>query len=127
MRVSTYMIDLNVVTFDAFCKLNDLDKTFIGTLDYMGVAYFWGHGVKHYLREASQAQRRRIHKKWLQQGLDLQYDSDDHFRVIGEVMPRFRQEIQNSLKRNGFEQYRVPEWNRVKFGNKLPLTAEVAS
>ena len=68
MRDSTYMIDLNVVTFDAFCKLDALDETFIGTPDYMGVAYFWGHGVKHYLREASQAQRRRIHKKWLEQG-----------------------------------------------------------
>ena len=126
MRDSTYMIDLNVVTFDAFCKLDALDETFIGTPDYMGVAYFWGHGVKHYLREASQAQRRRIHKKWLEQGLDLYDDRDDHFRVIGEVMPRFRQEIQNSLKVNGFEKHRVPEWNRVKFGNNPPVTAEVA-
>lgn len=126
MSDSTYMIDLNVVTLEAFGKLNALDDTFIGTPNYMGVAYFWGHGVKHYLRGASQAQKRRVHKKWLEQGLDLYGDSDDHFRVIGEVMPRYRQEIQNSLKRNGFEKHRVPEWNTVKFGNKLSSTAEVA-
>jgi hypothetical protein len=52
MRDSTYKIDLNVVTFDAFCALNALDKTFVGTPNYMGVAFFWGHGVKHYLRRS---------------------------------------------------------------------------
>ena len=72
------------------------------------------------------SQCKKVHKKWLEQGLDLYGDSDDHFRVIGEVMPRYRQEIQNSLKRNGFEKNRVPEWNTVKFGNKLSSTAEVA-
>ena len=124
MRDSTYIIDLNVVTSEAFGKLNALDATFVGTPNYMGVTYFWGQGPKHYLREASQAQRRRVHKKWLEQGLDLYGDTDDHFRVIGEVMPRYRQEIQNTLKVNGFEAHRVPKANNWTFGNKPISTAE---
>jgi hypothetical protein len=118
------MIDLNVVTSEALGKLNALDATFVGTPNYMGVTYFWGQGPKHYLREASQAQRRRVHKKWLEQGLDLYGDTNDHFRVIGEVMPRYRQEIQNTLKVNGFEAHRVPKANSWTFGNKPISTAE---
>ena len=97
MTDSTYKIDLNVVTFDAFCALNELDKSFVGTPNYMGVAFFWGQEVKHYLRDASQAQRRKIHKKWLLAGLDLRGDSYKHHEIIGQVMPKFRQEIKKIL------------------------------
>jgi hypothetical protein len=69
MRDSTYKIDLNVVTFDAFCALNALDKTFVGTPNYMGVAFFWGHGVKHYLREASQLSVERSTRSGWPKGL----------------------------------------------------------
>ena len=94
MRDANYKIDLEVVTFEAFDKLNELDRTFIGTPNYMGVTYFWGpHGYKHYLRESSQAQRRKIHKKWLAAGLDLLKETDEHYRIIGPVMKQFRQEI----------------------------------
>jgi hypothetical protein len=98
MRDSTYKIDLNVVTFDAFCALNALDKTFVGTPNYMGVAFFWGHGVKHYLREASQAERRKIHKKWLAEGLDLHGESYRHHEIIRQVMPSWRERSRKFLK-----------------------------
>ena len=98
MRDSTYKTDLNVVTFDAFCALNALDKTFVGTPNYMGVAFFWGHGVKHYLREASQAERRKIHKKWLAEGLDLHGESYRHHEIIRQVMPSFRAELAKILQ-----------------------------
>ena len=95
MNDATYKIDLNVITMEAFGKLNDLDRTFIGTPHYMGVTYFWGpHPYKHYLRESSQAQRRKIHKKWLAAGLDLEKETDEHYRIIGSVMKQFRQEIE---------------------------------
>jgi hypothetical protein len=99
MRDSTYKIDLNVVTFDAFCALNALDKTFVGTPNYMGVAFFWGHGVKHYLREASQAERRKIHKKWLAEGLDLHGESYRHHEIIRQVICQaFEQSLQKFYK-----------------------------
>ena len=88
MTNPTYKIDLNVVTFNAFCALNELDKSFIGTPDYMGVAFFWGQKVKHYLRNASQAQRRKIHKKWLGEALDLEGYSNRHREIISEVMSK---------------------------------------
>jgi len=94
MTDASSKIDLNVITMDAFQKLYELDRTFIGTPNYMGVTYFWGlHGYKHYLRESSTAQRRKIHKKWLAAGLDLLKETDEHYRIIGSVMKQFRQEI----------------------------------
>lgn len=83
----TYSINIETITFDAFCKLDRLDKSLVGTPDYMGLAYFWGcNGVKHYLRDASIYQRKQIHKKWLEQGLDLLGESDAHYAVIKQVM-----------------------------------------
>ena len=50
----SYSINIETITFDAFCKLDKLDRSLVGTPDYMGLAYFWGcNGVKHYLREAT--------------------------------------------------------------------------
>tara|TARA_R110001592_G_scaffold195707_1_gene443379 strand:- start:43 stop:336 length:294 start_codon:yes stop_codon:yes gene_type:complete len=79
-------INLETITFEAFCELQALDKTFVGTPNYMGVAYFWGsNGCKHYLREVSVAKARKIHTKWLELGLDLTGETLEHYRVIGEV------------------------------------------
>jgi hypothetical protein len=98
MRDSTYKIDLNVVTFDAFCALNALDKTFVGTPNYMGVAFFWGHGVKHYLREASQAERRKIHKKWLAEGLDYTARVTGTMKLSVRLCQAFEQSLQKFYK-----------------------------
>jgi len=84
---ATYKIDLNVITLDARIALGCLDRTFVGTPNYMGIAYFWGwNGCKFYLREASIAQRRKIHKKWLSEGLDLGEESEKHYQIIFDAM-----------------------------------------
>ena len=83
----SYSINIETITFDAFCKLDKLDRSFVGTPDYMGLAYFWGcNGVKHYLREATIYQRKQIHKKWLEQGLPLGGESEAHYKTIKQVM-----------------------------------------
>ena len=84
---STYALDFNSLSSNAFSKIQELDNTFIGTPDYMGVAYFWGcHGVKHYLRDATFTERCEVHRKWLEAGLDLIAETDEHYRIITEVM-----------------------------------------
>lgn len=48
-----------------FNELNKLDKSFVGTNDYMGLAYFWDHEVKWWLREATAYQRVKVHKLFM--------------------------------------------------------------
>ena len=80
-------INIETLNLNAFRELYKLDKKFVGTSDYMGVAWFWGsNGTKHYLRDASIHQRKKIHKKWLDAGLDLHEDTERHYEIIKEVM-----------------------------------------
>ena len=85
---STATIDFNssYVTVDAFNAIFKLDKTFIGTRNYLGLAYFWAHEYRHYLRDCTMAKRRTVHKKWLQSGLDLEGISDKHLSIIKTVL-----------------------------------------
>lgn len=84
--MSTYSINLETVTWNATEKILDLDKSFVGTADYMGVAYFWSYAYRHYLRDASVSQRRRIHKKMLECGLPVDGNSEMHSYIIFQVL-----------------------------------------
>lgn len=85
---STATIDFNssYVTVDAFNAIFKLDKTFVGTGNYLGLAYFWAHEYRHYLRDCTMAKRRTVHKKWLQAGLELEGISDKHLSIIKHVL-----------------------------------------
>jgi hypothetical protein len=60
--------NLRIDNLNNFSAINNLDKGFIGTDDYLGIAYFWGHGVKHWLREFTPCQRQNVHKELLKSG-----------------------------------------------------------
>jgi hypothetical protein len=61
-----YKVDLYLnCGMNSFEQLNKLDKSFIGTNDYMGLAYFWDHEVKWWLRDATSYQRVKIHKLFI--------------------------------------------------------------
>lgn len=61
-----YKIELYLNTgMKQFEELNKLDKSFIGTNDYMGLAYFWDHDIKYWLRDASKYQRVKVHKLFM--------------------------------------------------------------
>jgi hypothetical protein len=60
--------NLRIDNLNNFSAINNLDKSFIGTDDYLGIAYFWGHGVKHWLREFTPCQRQNVHKELLKSG-----------------------------------------------------------
>ena len=89
--MSNYSINLETVSFQAFQALNDLDKSFVGTENYRGLAYFWSHEFKHWLRECTVAERQRVHAEWLERGLDFEAGMDDsvdcapHWEVIKRV------------------------------------------
>ena len=46
-------------------KLRKLDKSFIGTSEYMGFAWFWDHEIKYYMREATAKQKKYIHDSFV--------------------------------------------------------------
>ncbi len=50
---------------DQFEAIQKLDKSYVGTSNYMGLAYFWDHEVKHWLRDATPFQRVKIHKLFI--------------------------------------------------------------
>lgn len=60
----------------------DLDKSFIGTPDYMGHAYFWAYEYRHYLRDSSRYRRRLVHKHLMAAGLEPGGESPAHAAII---------------------------------------------
>lgn len=83
---ATIDFDSREITFEAFEGIFKLDKTFVGTGNYLGLAYFWAYEYRHYLRDCTMAKRRKVHKKWLQSGLDLEGISDKHLSIIKHVL-----------------------------------------
>jgi len=77
--VSCYSLPL---TFRAFHALRALDHGLIGTPDYLGIAYFWAHEYKFYLREATQKQRKIVHDLFLKAGLALDGVSPEHAAIV---------------------------------------------
>ena len=86
--LDTYSINLETITWTATKALLDLDDTFIGTPNYMGITYFWDYEYRHYLRDASPSQRIEVHKKWLDADLGLDGVTKKHWDIIGAVLKK---------------------------------------
>ena len=78
----TYSINLETVTENAFSGLLALDKTFVGTRDYMGLASFWASAYKFTMRECSVANCKRVHHMLLLHDLVVYEESDAHLAII---------------------------------------------
>ena len=78
-------LNLETITMDALSALLEVDRKFRGTDDYMGLAYFWAHDYKHYLRDASIAKRRVVHKKLLEEGLEVTVVSSRHEYIVVSI------------------------------------------
>ena len=87
-------IKLGGVTLPALCKISEIDHTFIGSLNYMGVAYFWSqkHPQRARLTKASINSRRKVHNALVNEGLDLDGDTGIHRSIINIVLERKEQE-----------------------------------
>jgi hypothetical protein len=70
------------MTFRMFCIVMRIDQAFVGTPDYMGIAYWWDHEYKHTMRDATTKERKKAHDALLAAGLPLDGVSDEHAQVI---------------------------------------------
>lgn len=64
------------------------DKCNIGTERYLGLAYFWHYEYRFELRDATEYQRRVIHQKLIDKGLDLDGRSSTHADIIEGTIHR---------------------------------------
>lgn len=77
--------NIPAITTHAWLAIRNIDQGFVGTPDYMGVAYFWAHAYKHSLRDASSHKRRITHDRFMAAGLDLDGVSDRHADIVRAV------------------------------------------
>ena len=70
----------------AYIAIMWLDAAFVGPADYMGVASFWNHEYRHYMRDASNRQRQRAHAAMLKAGLPVSGVSDQHLEIIKKAI-----------------------------------------
>lgn len=80
-----YAINLNNISSEAFLKIHEIDQSFINTFNYLGIAYFWSYHYLHYLRDASIAQRKKVHSLFLKNLLEVDGSSEKHFEIIKKV------------------------------------------
>ena len=85
----TYVINLETASGKATLDLYELDAGYVGSQDYLGLASFWDYELRHYMRDASIAKRKKIHQMLLESGetpirtRDMVYfKSTDTFRQI---------------------------------------------
>jgi hypothetical protein len=78
-------INLNTITSQAFVKIYEIDQSFINTNNYLGLAYFWAYEYRHYLRDASIAQRKKVHNLFLKNNLIIDHASEKHFEIIKSI------------------------------------------
>ena len=79
-------MNLGDISWTAIVDIHRLDESYIGTKDYMGVAYFWGHEYKHTMRDLSYAKRRKIHNLGLDRNIDFIKPNKDAWYLIAEVL-----------------------------------------
>jgi len=82
-----FKVSLNI-TQKAFDKIYLLDTKFIGTYNYMGIAYFWAIDYKHTMRDLSEADRRRVHNMWLDYNLDVSEASELHEELLNDFLSK---------------------------------------
>lgn len=68
-----------------FPMIHKMDEGFIGTENYMGLAFFWNYEYRHTLRDASAAQLVKVHASFLANGLALDEDTEKHREIIREI------------------------------------------
>ncbi len=76
------VINTETISWDLTVKLLALDDSLVGTKDYLGYTYFWSTEYKHYLRDATNVERKKVHKAFLKAGLDVSGESDKHLAIV---------------------------------------------
>lgn len=79
-------MNLNTITLKAYTALYEIDQTFIGTENYMGIAYFWHYAFRHYLRDASDYERIIVHKAFLAHNLSVSDETQLHWQIVKDII-----------------------------------------
>ena len=75
-------MNLNNITLDARINLVELDNSFVGTQNYMGLCYFWAYEYRHLLRGQKRDVWLKVHSALLNAGLDVTQESPLHREII---------------------------------------------
>lgn len=84
----SYSINLNTATHEATQAIIKLDASFVGTENYMGVAYFWEYEYRYPMRDASVATCKAVHAKMLKADLKVNECSPAHDEIIAWASKR---------------------------------------
>jgi hypothetical protein len=76
---------------DALIKL---DEKFIGTDNYMGVAFFWNDDYKWWLRDAKAKVRRQVHAAFVKAKLKPDEYSPEHRAVVTKFFPDAKKKLE---------------------------------
>ena len=79
-RTSLYL------TSDAYQRIRSADAEWVGTENYMGLAYFWAYEYRYPMRDASAYDLVRVHDAFLAAGLELDGESDAHAEIIERIV-----------------------------------------
>lgn len=82
-------LNLETTTHQAFTGIYELDKKWVGTSNYQGLAYFWNHEYRHYLRGQTPHILKRVHNKFIKENLPLNGESDKHLQIIRDITKLF--------------------------------------
>ena len=83
-------MNITLTTANQHGAVWELDGRFVGTEDYMGVAYFWDQRLKHVLRAASPSARVKVHAAFLAAGVPFDaaercfYTTEAAVRIVEE-------------------------------------------
>jgi hypothetical protein len=75
-------INLNALPHEALSAIFFADMQLVGTKGYIGVGFYWSMEYKHTLRDASVAQRRKVHQAFLKAGLAVDGASPAHAAIV---------------------------------------------
>jgi len=78
-------INLETLPPPVYSRLVDQDAQARGTVEYLGLAYFWNYKYRHYLRDATTYKRRRIHDLFLRNRLVIDGQSANHLAIIRQI------------------------------------------
>ena len=71
----------------AFDAVKALDETFIGTPNYMGLAWFWEYDYRHALRDCTREQRVAVHDAFIAARLNVAGNSEAHTNIVARLIP----------------------------------------
>ena len=88
MKNGSYKINLETASPEASRAILQLDKSYVGTENYLGVAYFWNYEYRYPMRDASVATRKAVHMKLLKAGLEVDGCTPQHDSIMAWASKR---------------------------------------